>query len=188
MRKHTFEAASEDKHVQLARRYVEEWTEMRKRNVGLLLWGNTGTGKSFTAHCIANALIEQGVPVRVYSVVDLMMSLMNWQKRDDILQKIRTVPLLILDDVGAERDTPFSHEQLCAIIDERGESGLPLIITTNYSVSDMEKCGDPEMQRIFDRLCAMCVKIAVTGESRRREIGAQKLRDARALLEAPVEH
>ena len=43
-----------------AHRYVEQWQTMRSENLGLLLWGGVGTGKSFLAGCIANALMEQG--------------------------------------------------------------------------------------------------------------------------------
>ena len=48
-----------------AHRYVEQWRTMRSENIGLLLWGGVGTGKSFLAGCIANALMVQEVPVRL---------------------------------------------------------------------------------------------------------------------------
>lgn len=44
-------------------RYVEQWQTIHAENIGLLLWGGFGTGKSFLAGCIANALMEQKVPV-----------------------------------------------------------------------------------------------------------------------------
>ena len=47
-----------------AHRYVEQWQTMRSENLGLLLWGGVGTGKSFLAGCIANALMEQEVNTR----------------------------------------------------------------------------------------------------------------------------
>ena len=46
--------------ILIARQYVENWTDMKRKNVGLLLMGPVGTGKSFFAGCIANALLEQG--------------------------------------------------------------------------------------------------------------------------------
>ena len=46
-----------------AHKYVENWEDMKANSSGLLLWGNVGTGKSFFAGCIANSLLEKGVPV-----------------------------------------------------------------------------------------------------------------------------
>ena len=49
--------------IRHAHTYVEKWEEMKKNATGLLIWGNVGTGKSFFAGCIANALLEKGIPV-----------------------------------------------------------------------------------------------------------------------------
>jgi len=46
---------------------VEKWPEMRDKNVGMLFYGDVGTGKSFYACCIANALLDKGVSVLVTS-------------------------------------------------------------------------------------------------------------------------
>ena len=183
MHRHTFESADESRHIQIARRYVERWNEMKKRNIGLMFWGNTGTGKSFTAHCVANAMIDQLVPARVYSAGYIVDLLLDRNKRDEIHEKINSLPLLILDDIGAERETPYAREKLCSIIDERSEVGLPLIVTTNYAIAEMDNFADAEMQRIFDRLRALCIPVAVIGESRRRQIGASKLQAAKELLD-----
>ena len=45
-----------------AHAYVDHWRQAFKRNIGLLLFGDVGTGKSFAAGCIANALLDQDVP------------------------------------------------------------------------------------------------------------------------------
>ena len=49
------------------KKYVDEWNEMKSENVGLLFFGSVGTGKTFYACCIANALLEKCVPVLVTS-------------------------------------------------------------------------------------------------------------------------
>ena len=49
--------------IQKAHDYVDHWKEMKKKSLGLLLWGDVGTGKSFFAGCIANALLDKGIPV-----------------------------------------------------------------------------------------------------------------------------
>ena len=49
----------------IARRYVEHWEDMRTDNIGCLFWGGVGTGKSYLAGCIANALMEKEIPVHI---------------------------------------------------------------------------------------------------------------------------
>lgn len=183
MHRHTFDSAADAKHIRVARRYVDKWEEVQRDNIGLTFLGNTGTGKSFTAQCIANALLDRHIPVRYMTAVELVSALTDKEtKRGEFMQKIRDVPLLIIDDLGAERDTPFAREQLCAVIDTRCESRKPLIVTTNYTKAEMEQCADPTMQRIFNRLKAICVPVAVTGKSRRDELGERKIQKARELL------
>ena len=53
--------------------YAANWEEMKAENIGYLLWGKVGTGKSYFAGCIANALMERGTEYgleQVYNVVD----------------------------------------------------------------------------------------------------------------------
>ena len=67
LRRHTFEndLGYNSKQIAMAKRYVQHWEEFKKDSTGLLLWGNVGTGKSFIAGCIANALLERCLPIRV---------------------------------------------------------------------------------------------------------------------------
>ncbi len=184
MHHHTFADAGNAKHIEIAKRYVEKWEDVRAKNIGLMFWGNTGTGKTFTTHCIANALLDKQIPVKYVTAVDLIAKLMDREiNREAFLKKLYDAPLLIIDDVGSERDTAFSREQLCAVIDARSETNKPLIVTTNYTKADMDKSDDPVMQRIFNRLRACCVPVAVIGESRRNQIGAEKLKQAREILD-----
>ena len=71
-----------------AHRYVEQWQTMRAENLGLLLWGGVGTGKSFLAGCIANALMEQEVPVRMTNFARILNELNgSFSGRNDIVDK-----------------------------------------------------------------------------------------------------
>ena len=84
-----------------AHRYVEQWQAMRSENLGLLLWGGVGTGKSFLAGCIANALMEQEVPVRMTNFARILNELnSSFSGRNDIVDKLCRYPLLIIDDFG----------------------------------------------------------------------------------------
>lgn len=183
MRTHTFDSAVDAPHIKTARRYVAKWDEVSAKNIGLLLWGNTGTGKSFTAQCICNALLDRKIPVKYVSAVELVAALMDRDvKRGPYMDGLRKTPLLVIDDIGAERDTAFSREQICAVIDARSEAGRPLIVTTNLTLDEMDACRDQALQRVYNRMKALCVPVAVIGESRRDGIAEEKTRLARELL------
>ena len=184
MRRHTFEVADVGRHIDIARRFVERWPELRRNGTGLALWGNVGTGKSFTAHCIANALVDMEIPVRCTSAAEIVAALTERNTpRAEYLDRLCSVPLLVIDDLGAERGTDYAREQLCAAIDARTESGRPFIITTNYALEEMRNPADPTLARIFDRVLSRCVPVAVVGKSRRADEAAARLAAARALLE-----
>ena len=66
MRDWTFENDNgRNPQARIARRYVEHWEDMRTDNIGCLFWGGVGTGKSYLAGCIANALMEKEIPVHM---------------------------------------------------------------------------------------------------------------------------
>jgi DNA replication protein DnaC len=68
--------------MEYARRYVAQWPEMWENGTGLLLWGKVGTGKSFFAGCIANALIDQGVPVLMTNFPRILNTLTGMYSQD----------------------------------------------------------------------------------------------------------
>lgn len=87
--------------MQLAQRYVAHWPEMREKNVGLLLWGGVGTGKSFMAGCIANALMEQEVAVCMTNFARIMNELNNaFSGRNEVVDRLCGYPLLVIDDLA----------------------------------------------------------------------------------------
>ena len=99
--------------MQLAQRYVAHWPEMREKNVGLLLWGGVGTGKSFMAGCIANALMEQEVAVCMTNFARIMNELNNaFSGRNEVVDRLCGYPLLVIDDFGMERGTEYALEEI----------------------------------------------------------------------------
>jgi DNA replication protein DnaC len=126
-----------------AHRYVEQWQTMRAENLGLFLWGGVGTGKSFLAGCIANALIEQEVPVRMTNFARILNELnSSFSGRNDIVDKFCRYPLLIIDDFGMERGTEYALEQIYNIVDSRYRSRKPLIVTTNLTLNEIQHPQD----------------------------------------------
>ncbi len=166
------------------RRYVDKWPEMREKNMGLMFYGPVGTGKSFFAACIANAIINKGIPALMTNVPALITAMSKDFEKDkaQILSRISDVPLLVLDDVGIERTTEYAYEKLQEIVDTRYRSGKPLIITTNLSPKELAQPTDMRYKRVYDRLLELCYPVKVDGSSRRLGKAYQKSKDAKELL------
>ena len=130
--------------IEKAQRYVTEWTMMKENCIGLLLWGNVGTGKTFIAACIANALIENGVSVLMTNFSKILNSLsaMFDVDRNKFIESFNRYSLLIIDDLGIERNSEFALEQVFNVIDSRYRSKKPLIITTNLTLDELKHPKD----------------------------------------------
>ena len=166
-----------------AHRYVEQWQTMRTENIGLLLWGGVGAGKSFLAGCIANALMVQEVPVRMTNFARILNELNNsFSGRNEVVDRLCRYPLLIIDDFGMERGTEYALEQIYSIVDSRYRSRKPLIVTTNLTLDEIRHPQDTAHARIYDRLLEMCVPISCIGVSFRKETAQEKLERLKELM------
>ena len=167
--------------------YVENWTAMQEENIGYLLWGGVGTGKSYFAGCIANALMEQEVAVRMTNFALILNDLTaSFEGRNEYIARLCRAPLLILDDFGMERGTEYGLEQVYNVIDSRYRSRRPLIVTTNLSLQDLQHPKDTAHARIYDRLLEMCAPIRFSGENFRRATAQDKLARLKNLMEPPA--
>ena len=167
--------------------YVENWTAMQEENIGYLLWGGVGTGKSYFAGCIANALMEQEVAVRMTNFALILNDLTaSFKGRNEYIARLCRAPLLILDDFGMERGTEYGLEQVYNVIDSRYRSRRPLIVTTNLSLQDLQHPQDTAHARIYDRLLEMCAPIRFSGENFRRATAQDKLARLKNLMEPPA--
>ena len=171
-----------------AKKYVETWKERKVNNDGLLLWGDVGTGKTFYAACIANALIEQGTSVLMtnFSKILNQLSGMFSEDKNNFIASMMQYSLLIIDDFGIERNTEYALEQVYNIIDERYKTKLPLIVTTNLSLSTLKNPEDTAHKRIYDRVLAMCVPVKFVGENHRAKDAESKIRSCKELFEGGV--
>ncbi len=167
-----------------ARFYVEHWDTMQEENIGYLLWGGVGTGKSYFAGCIANALMEQEVAVRMTNFALILNDLTaSFEGRNEYISRLCRAPLLILDDFGMERGTEYGLEQVYNVIDSRYRSRRPLIVTTNLSLQDLQHPQDTAHARIYDRLLEMCAPIRFSGENFRKTTAQDKLARLKNLMD-----
>lgn len=170
--------------MRFAHIYVEHWEEMRAESRGYLLWGNVGTGKTYLAGCIANALMEQEVPVRMTNFAAILNDLTGTLNgRNAYIERLCSFPLLVLDDFGMERGTEYGLEQVYNVIDSRYRSRRPLIVTTNLTLSELQNPIDRAHQRIYDRVLAMCTPICCSGINFRKEQAQRNMESLREMIQ-----
>lgn len=185
MREWTFAKSdhTDQRNENIAHKYVANFGTLREQGTGLLLCGPVGTGKSFLAACIANELINQGTPCLMTNFSRIISRVSEKFGGDQkYLDDLNRFDLLVIDDLGAERDTEFTWEKVMNVIDARYRAGLPLIITTNLGPKDFTDRGDIRRQRVFSRLKEMCVCLEVKGADRRGKKMQDKLQTAKSLL------
>lgn len=160
---------TDPKTMGIAHKYVDNFPEMKKRGKGLLLYGSVGSGKTYAAACIANELIEQGRPCLVTNFARITNTLQGmFEGKQRYLDDFNNLDLLVIDDLAAERDTPYMNEMIFNIIDSRYRCGKPLIATTNLSKEDLTNPSGIERQRTYSRLFEMCFPVEVAGTDRRK--------------------
>ncbi len=110
----------------------------------LMLTGTYGCGKTHLAAAIAHARIELGEPVLFMVAPDLLDHLRSTYgpqsevSYDELFEEVRTTPLLILDDLGSQSNTPWAQEKLFQILNHRYNAELATVITTNQRIDEME--------------------------------------------------
>ena len=167
----------------VCRRYVEHWDELRTENCGILFYGTVGTGKTFYAGAIANALLERQVPVAVTNFPRLLNLLQGTQDKQGLLDRLDKYKLLVIDDLGVERDSSFAAEQVFNVVDARARSRLPLIVTTNLTMSELKDPGSMQYSRIYDRILELCpIRLKLVGKSRRMGISTARRDKALEIL------
>ncbi len=126
----------------------------------LVIAGQTGRGKTRLAAAIGNYCREAGQQVRFVVVPDLLDQLrsaynpQNPTSFDTMFERVRNVPLLVLDDLGAQSGTPWADEKLFQLINHRYNASLPTVITTNLTVRDLDarlgsRLTDPQISTIL---------------------------------------
>lgn len=174
-----------ERHLKVAKKYCIEFSKMYERNQGLLFWGTVGTGKSYTAACIANYLLEANTSVVMTSFVRILQEIQGFdrEREETFTNKLNSVKLLIIDDLGTERSTDYALEKVYGIIDNRYRAKKPLILTTNLTLQQMQEATDIRYARIYDRIFEMCYPMEFSGVSWRKREAAQRYEETRKILE-----
>lgn len=164
---------SNRKAYNLARNYCNHFEQMFADNQGIIFHGPVGTGKSYTAACIGNELLDQKQSVIMTSLVKILQNIEK-QNEESYIAMLNSAKLLILDDLGTERSTDYALEKVYNIIDSRSRVSKPMILTTNLSLDEMLDVQDIRYKRIYDRIFETCFPVEISGDSFRRISAAQR--------------
>jgi DNA replication protein DnaC len=142
------------------RAYADAIGENLDQGHGLWLMGDVGTGKTTLAMLVSKAAAEAGRTVAIYSLPRLLARIRRTYDaesgEDSYLQffeRLTSVDLLQIDDLGAEKSSDWVLEQLYALVDERYESQRAMVVTTNLDQASLEEQIGP---RTVSRLVEIC--------------------------------
>ncbi len=142
------------------RAFVEELNERLAAGRGLWLMGGAGTGKTTLAMLISKTALEQRRSVAIYSLPKLLArirgtydSAPGGDSYISFFERLTSVDLLHIDDLGAEKRSDWVLEQLYALINERYETQRSVLVTTNLDEKELEEQIGP---RTVSRLIEIC--------------------------------
>lgn len=149
---------------QQAQAFVDSFDD--ELSAGLLLAGPTGTGKTHLLRAITHALTDRGTPVLGSDTVQWLSRIQQTYgtggvSEADLFRAVRSAPLVVFDDLGAERVTEWSLDRLYSLIETRYDSMRPVLVSTNY---DLDELSDRVGMRLTSRLIEMCTVQAVAAE------------------------
>ena len=159
--------------VRAVHRYVRGIERRLDQGDGLWLEGDVGTGKTTLAMLVSRSALDAGRSVAIYSLPRLLAEIRATFEADaegsyvDFLDRLARVDLLHVDDVGAERTSPWVLEQLYAIVNARYEDQRAVVVTTNLQPDELREQITP---RTVSRLQEMCEVLPLYGADARARL------------------
>ena len=154
--------------------YIKKYEEMQGLGKGLFLYSTKrGSGKTRLAVSAGNALIKTyGTRVRFITTIDLLDQIKATYSDDtkyteiQLMNELCEIDVLILDDIGTEKSTPWVTEKFFKILDTRMTHKKTTIITSNLNIENLQ-----HDERIKSRLRKMVILIEMPEEDVRQALG-----------------
>jgi DNA replication protein DnaC len=157
--------------VSQVRAYIDDLDNQLAEGRGLWVFGGTGTGKTTLAMLISKAALEAGKTVAIYSLPKLLARIRRTYDSEpggdsylSFFERLTSVDLLHIDDLGAEKRSDWVLEQLYALVNERYDSQRSMLITTNLQHDELE---EQIGSRTVSRLAQICEEVEIVGDDRR---------------------
>ena len=171
-----FKNEKEEKYSKSFYKYCKNFEKAKETGIGILMFGNAGTGKTFFTDCIYNELKEQNIIYKttlsyyLQSIKDAFNSKSeNWN-----LNMLKEVDLIILDDIGNERLTDWGMEHLYNLFNFIYTNKKSMIINTNLSLFELEEyLLIKKSNKLTDRISELCKIFNFDWESRRSELNKE---------------
>lgn len=145
----------------ISKKYIRDFDE--KNDLNLLLWGQTGQGKTFLLNCIAAELIKKDVIVIYQTAYEILKTIEDRKFKnidDDKYNLYFEADLLIVDDLGIEFVNSFTASEIFNIINTRLLRGKKTLISTNLSPKEL---SETYTDRVFSRVFQKFVPIKFFG-------------------------
>jgi DNA replication protein DnaC len=151
--------------VDTIRTYVGDLSENLRSGRGIWLMGDVGTGKTTLAMLVSRLALEAGHTVAIYSLPRLLSRIRRTYDAEageqsylDFFERLTSVDLLHLDDLGAEKSSDWVLEQLYAIVNDRYETQRSIVVTTNLQEPELrQQIGE----RTVSRLAEICDQFVI---------------------------
>lgn len=151
---------------------IKEWAENTDGSSGLYIYGGVGTGKTFNIYALAKLIRMNMIRVKVKNFPDwldeLRQSYDKFNAEQDIKDELRDEAILMIDDIGSEKQTEWVQEIIYRLINNRYEQIRPTIFSSNLSLSEIAgKYGERIASRIVEMVGGEEGIIKIDGEDRR---------------------
>lgn len=150
--------------LEAVRKYALMYADGKAQASWLVMLGSVGWGKTHLACAIAMRWFERGTGFRFITAPDMLDEIKETFGRtaddkglmyEQVMEYFKTLPLLIVDDLGANSDTAWAQEKFYQILDHRWKEELPTIITSNRKESELDERIRSRMKDTHAGLCVV---------------------------------
>lgn len=151
--------------------FILNFKEFETMGKGIYFYSrHKGTGKTMLAVATANSIIKKlKLPLKFIASIDLLEEIKQTYNKDskynefDLINSYRNINILVIDDIGVERQTSWVNDKLYSILNYRLENNKVTIFTSNCRISELNLD-----ERIISRINSMAVPIKLPEESIRK--------------------